>query len=90
MPIAEQSPLVYLILIMMSSIIILWAKRLWIREVQDSSQGYAAKKSHSQSEGRPRCQRTVLWLHLRFMALFGAQSSEKEGQTQEKPPKNQE
>lgn len=25
-----------------------------------------------------------------FMALFGAQSLEKQGQTQEKPPKNQE
>lgn len=60
MPIAEQSPLVYIILIMMSSIIILWAKRLWIREVQDSGQGYAAKKRHSQSQGRPRCQRMVL------------------------------
>lgn len=67
---AEQSPLVYLILIMMSSIIILWTKKLWLRKVQDFGQGYAANTRHSQSEGRPRCQRMVLWLHLRFMPLL--------------------
>lgn len=85
---AEQSPLVYLILIMMSSIIILWTKKIWPRKVQGFGQGCAANQKHSQNEDSGVRERSCDFAS--DLCHGGAQASEKRGQTQEKPQRTKE
>lgn len=59
-------PLTDLILIMISSIIILWTEKFWLRKVQGLRPELCSQQE-AQPKWRARCQGMVLWLYLRFV-----------------------